>query len=118
MAEVQPDGAVPVGRALQDGVEGPDLGQRYGQHALGGSGVDHHPGGAEAAVQEDLGEDAAGRVSHHYGRPVQSRDQLLKAGDDRRNGHGLDRAGSALRASTSTSNPGYDGAMTRKPLLS
>jgi hypothetical protein len=75
---VETDSAVAVGRVLQHRKGGPDLGQRYDGHALGGCGVDRHSGGTEAAVEQDLGERAAGRVPHDDRRPVQLGDDLLQ----------------------------------------
>jgi hypothetical protein len=64
----QADGAVAVGRVLEDWERRLDLRQREGADALGRSGVDGHARGTEAVVEEDLHESPAGEVADQDGR--------------------------------------------------
>jgi hypothetical protein len=69
-------------------------------------------------VEEYLGEGTAGGVPDQDRRRRQAPDDPLEVLDDLRHGERLDRDGSALSASTSTSKPGYAGARTVKPRAS
>ena len=57
------DGPVAVGRVLEHRERRLDLRERHALDALGRRRVDRHAGGAEAVVEQDLREHAAGRVA-------------------------------------------------------
>ena len=82
--------------------------ERHALDALGGGGVDRHPP-RRTVIEQDLGEDAAGRMAHQDRRRVELADDRFEVRDDRGHGQRLDGGGSALSASTSTSNPGTQG---------
>src|SRR4051794_19704802 len=51
--------AVPVGRVREDREQRLDLGRRVDPHALGWRRVDHHGGGAQPSIDQELGEGSA-----------------------------------------------------------
>ena len=91
LLEREADGAVAVGGVLEHREGRLDLRQRHALDALGRGRVDRHADRAEAVVEQDLREHAAGRVAHDDRRRVERADDGLEVLDDLRHRHRLDR---------------------------
>ena len=74
--------AVVVERALEDREGRLELGGREREDALGGGRVDRHAGDAVAAVEQQLGEEAAEGVAHDDRLAVEALDDVLIRLDD------------------------------------
>jgi hypothetical protein len=73
---------VEVGRVAQHGKGDLEGGERQHQDALDRRGVNGHPGGAQPAVEQDLGEQPAEGVAHDDRRLVQIADDGVVVVDD------------------------------------
>jgi hypothetical protein len=106
------DGAVAVRGVLQDGERRVQLRQRRDLHALGRRGVQHDAGGAVAPVEQQLGEDAPGRVADDDRRRRERLDDAFLVLDDRRDRQVQDRRRVGVERLDVDLEPGEPGAST------